>query len=161
MSVKRDFSGKVVLITGSSSGIGAVAAEEFARAGAQVVITGRNVENLTEVGKLCLKASPKGLKPLEAVADVSNEEDCKRLIDSTIEKLGRLDVLVNNAGLGAISSVLDPNILQTFDKLMNINLRSVVYLTHLSAKHLEKTKGNIINISSVAGLKPVSLDYFN
>ena len=59
MSVKRDFSGKVVLITGSSSGIGAVAAEEFSKAGAQVVITGRNAQNLANVGKRCLEVSPK------------------------------------------------------------------------------------------------------
>jgi len=103
MSIKRDFSGKVVVITGSSSGIGAGAAQEFSRAGAQVVINGRNVKNLSEVGKQCLKVSPKGMKPLEVVADVSNEEDCKRLIDSTINAFGKLDVLVNNAGIAAIN----------------------------------------------------------
>ena len=156
MSVNRDFSGKVVLITGSSSGIGAAAAEEFARAGAQVVINGRNAENLSEVGEKCLKASPKGLKPLEVVADVSNEEDCQRVVDSTVEAFGRLDILVNNAGMGAMSSAEDPKVLETFDKVMNLNVRSVVAMTQLSVKHLEKTKGNVINISSFAGLKPVS-----
>ena len=156
MSVKRDFSGKVVLITGSSSGIGAVAAEEFSKAGAQVVINARDAQKLSEVGKQCLKVSPKGLKPLEVVADVSKEEDCNRLIDSTINAFGKLDVLVNNAGRGGMSSVEDPKNLKTFDELMNLNLRSVVVLTQLSVKHLEKTKGNVINISSVAGLTPVS-----
>ena len=155
MSLKKDFSRRVVLITGSSSGIGAVTAEEFSKAGAQVVITGRDGQKLSEVGKECLKVSPKGLKPLEVVADVSNEEDCKRLIDSTINAFGKLDVLVNNAAMGAASSVTDPNILETFDRLMAINVRSVVTLTHHSVKHLEKTKGNIINISSIAGLAPV------
>jgi len=152
----RDFSGKVILITGSSSGIGAVAAEEFSKAGGQVVINGRDAQKLSEVGKQCLKVSPKGLKPLEVVADVSNEEDCKRLIDTTIKAFGKLNVLVNNAGRDDTSSVEDPKILKTFDELMNLNLRSVVVLTHLSVKHLEKTKGNIINISSYLGLRPMS-----
>ena len=155
MSNYRNFSGKVILITGSSSGIGAVAAEEFSKAGGQVV-NGRDAQKLTEVGKQCLKVSPKGLKPLEIVADITKEEDCKRLIDSTIKAFGKLDVLVNNAGRGGNTSVDDPNILKTFDELMNLNLRSVVVLTQLSAKHLEKTKGNIINISSGLGLRPVS-----
>jgi NAD(P)-dependent dehydrogenase (short-subunit alcohol dehydrogenase family) len=157
MSVVKDFSGKVILITGSSSGIGAGIAEEFSKAGAQVVITGRNANNLSEVGKQCLKVSPKGLKPLQVVADVSKEEDCKRLIDTTIEKFGKLDVLVNNAGKGHITPIEDTKILEKFDDLMNANLRSVVNLTQLSVKHLEKTKGNIINISSVAGITPVCL----
>jgi len=156
MSLRQDYSGKVVIITGSSSGIGAITAEEFAKAGAQVVITGRNAEKLSEVGKRCFKASSKGLNPLEIIADVSKEDNCKRIIDSTIEKFGRLDVLVNNAGKGAISSVQDAKILETFDELMNLNLRSVICLTQLSVEHLSKTKGNIVNISSVAGLTPRS-----
>jgi len=155
MSVKKDFSGRVVIVTGSSSGIGAVTAEEFAKAGAQVVITGRRANNLSEVGEKCRKASPKGLNPLVIVGDVTKEEDCKRLIDSTIVEFGRLDVLVNNAGTGAVTSVFDPNILQNFDGLINLNLRAVVHLTHLSVEHLVKTKGNIVNISSVAGMKPI------
>lgn len=157
MSVVRDFSGKVVIITGSSSGIGAVTAVEFSKAKAQVVITGRNAEKLSEVRKLCLEASPNNLVPLEIVADVSKEEDCKRIIDLTIQKFGRLDILVNNAGRGAYSSVQDAKILEIFDELINLNLRSVICLTQLSVEHLEKTKGNIVNISSVAGLIPVSI----
>lgn len=155
MSTTRNFTGKVVLITGSSSGIGATTAEEFAKAGAQVIITGRNATKLAEVGEKCLKLSPKGLKPLEIVGDISKEVDCQRLIDSTIEKFEQLDILVNNAGRGMASSIDSPKILEVFDELMNVNLRSVIHLTHLAVHHLAKTKGNIINISSVAGLKPV------
>ncbi|CAG2169049.1 unnamed protein product [Oppiella nova] len=166
MPAIRDFSGRVVLITGSSGGIGAVTATEFSKSGAQVVITGRNAKNLSDVGKECLKVSPKGLKALEVVADVrlkalevvadvSKDDDCKRLIDSTIKSFGKLDILVNNAGYGVAYSITDANILDKYDGVMATNLRSVVYLTHLSVEHLEKTKGNIINISSVAGLKPI------
>ena len=159
MPAIRDFSGRVVLITGSSGGIGAVTATEFSKSGAQVVITGRNAKNLSEVGKECLKVSPKGLKALEVLADVSKDEDCKRLIDETIKSFGKLDVLVNNAGHGVAYSITDANILDKYDGVMATNLRSVVYLTHLSVEHLEKTKGNIINISSVAGLRPVGMPF--
>ncbi|CAG2117661.1 unnamed protein product, partial [Medioppia subpectinata] len=100
--------------------------------------------------------SPKGLKPLEVLADVSKDVDCKRLIDSTISAFKRLDILVNNAGRGMSCPITDTAILDKYREVMDTNLRSVVYLTHLSVEHLEKTKGNIINISSVAGIKPVS-----
>ena len=160
MSVKRDFSGKVVIITGSSSGIGAYTAIEFARTGAQVVITGRSQTKLSEVGKQCSEASSTGLKPLQVVADICEPEDCKTLIESTIDKFGKLDVLVNNAGAGGPGSIEDPNILEDFDNMINVNLRSVVYLTHLAIKHLEKTKGSIVNISSLAGMKPVSCAWY-
>ena len=157
MSNTRNFSGKVVLITGSSSGIGAEAAIEFSRLGANVAITGRNDRNLSSVAQQVVNVSPKGLKPLQVVADISKPEDCNRLIDETIKSFGKLDVLVNNAGRAdACSSVTDPDILNKYQNQMDTDLRSVIYLTHLSVKHLEKTKGNIINISSVAGLKPVS-----
>ncbi|CAG2105059.1 unnamed protein product [Medioppia subpectinata] len=119
-----------------------------------MVITGRNADNLSEVAKQCAAVSPKGLKPLEVLADVSKDVDCKRLIDSTISAFKRLDILVNNAGKGVFAPITDPSVLDKYQEVMDTNLRSVVYLTHLSVEHLEKTKGNIINISSVAGLKP-------
>ncbi|CAG2120130.1 unnamed protein product [Medioppia subpectinata] len=100
------------------------------------------------------------LKPLEVLADVSKDADCKRLIDSTISAFKRLDILVNNAGKGVFCSITDTAILDKYREAMDTYLRSVVYLTHLSVEHLEKTKGNIINISSVAGLKPCALDMF-
>ena len=155
MSNSRDFSGKVVLITGSSDGIGAVTAVEFARNGAQVVITGRNAQNLSDVAKECQKVSPKGLKPLEVVADVTKDADCKRLVDSAINAFKKLDILVNNAGGAGMGPITDPKILDTYQRVFDTNVRSVVYLTHLCVNHLEKTKGNVINISSVLGIKPV------
>jgi NAD(P)-dependent dehydrogenase (short-subunit alcohol dehydrogenase family) len=155
MANSRDFTGKVALITGSSSGIGATTAIFFSKAGAQVVVTGRNAQNVSQVAQECTKVSPKGLKALEVVADLTKNDDCKRLIESTISKFGKLDILVNNAGAGAISSIKDPLVIDIYDRVMKLNLRSVVYLTHLAVEHLEKTKGVIINISSVAGLKPL------
>lgn len=154
MANSRDFSGKVALITGSSSGIGAATAISFSKAGAQVVVTGRNADNVSKVAQECEKVSPNGLKALEVVADLMKEEDCKRLIDSTISKFGKLDILVNNAGAAVVTPIKDPSIMDSYDRIMKLNVRSVVYLTHLAVEYLEKTKGVIINISSVLGIKP-------
>ncbi|XP_054157414.1 L-xylulose reductase-like [Oppia nitens] len=150
-----NFSDKVVLITGSSSGMGAVTAIEFARAGARVVITGRNAENLAKVAKDCQQVSPTGLTPLVVVADINKEDDCRRLVAETITAYKQLDILVNNAGFAIRSQITNTDILDIYDKVLNTNLKAVIYLCHLCVEHLEKTKGNIINISSVAGIKPL------
>src|SRR5688572_311929 len=105
MSAKRDFSGKVVIITGSSSGIGAATAILFAQLGAQVVVTVRNEQNVAEVAEKANKVSLKGLKALQVVADVINDENCKRLINVTTSKFGKLDILVNNAGAAEMDSI--------------------------------------------------------
>ncbi|CAG2172081.1 unnamed protein product, partial [Oppiella nova] len=159
MTTSRDFTGKVVLITGSSGGIGAVTAVEFARLGAQVVVTGRRRDRVSAVAKQCVEASPTGVKALEVVADVTNDDDCRRLVADTIKTFKKLDILVNNAGRGIFSSIRDENILDKYALIMNTNLRSVVWLTHLCVEHLEKTKGNIVNVSSIAALKPRDLLY--
>ncbi|XP_054166295.1 3-oxoacyl-[acyl-carrier-protein] reductase FabG-like [Oppia nitens] len=153
MSLKYDFSGKVVLITGSSSGIGAVTAVQFARSGANVVVTGRRADKLAEVAKQCQNVSPKQFKALEVVADVTKEADLKRLVETTIRQFGRLDILVNNAGAGLNAPLSDPGFYESFQKVMQINLNSIVLLTHLCVDHLAKTRGNIVNISSIAGLR--------
>ncbi|CAH2094130.1 unnamed protein product [Euphydryas editha] len=84
-------------------------------------------------------------------ADVSNDEDAKRIIEETIEKYGKLDILVNNAGILGFDGILSDNIMSVFDSIMKVNLRAAVYMNHLAAPHIIKTKGNIINISSVVG----------
>ena len=93
---------------------------------------------------------------LSVAVDLNNDKDVKKLIDTTIEEFGRLDILVNNAGRGDLSYMCDPNIVELYDKIMNLNVRSVVYLTSLAIPYLEKTKGTIINISSIAAMKPVN-----
>ncbi|CAG2175388.1 unnamed protein product [Oppiella nova] len=160
MTTSRDFTGKVVLITGSTSGIGAVTAVEFARLGAQVVVTGRRKDRVSAVAKQCAEASPTGAKALEVVADVTNDDDCRRLVTDTIKTFKKLDILVNNAGRGMVSSIWDGDILDKYELIMNTNLRSVVWLTHLCVEHLEKTKGNIVNVSSNGAFKPAALDMF-
>ena len=157
MSVTYNFCGKVALVTGSSSGNGAATALNFAKAGAHVVITGLSAANVDEVAQQCKIMSPKGLDPLKVVADVNKEEDMQRLVNETINKFGRLDVLVNNAGIMAASGIRDKNYMEVFRKGLNTNLTSAVYMTHLSAEHLAKTKGSIVNTSSVNSLVAVSL----
>ncbi|CAG2110127.1 unnamed protein product [Medioppia subpectinata] len=150
MSVTYNFAGKVALITGSSSGIGAATAILFAKSGANVVITGRNAGRVSEVAKQCREVSPKGLKALEVVADVTRDEDLQRLVDTTIKTFGKIDILVNNAGAVAGGAGLsDNNYINGFRQTLKTNLDSSVMLSHLCVNHLEKTKGNIINISSV------------
>jgi meso-butanediol dehydrogenase/(S,S)-butanediol dehydrogenase/diacetyl reductase len=89
------------------------------------------------------------------VADLTKQEDAKRLVETTIKQYGKLDVLVNNAGSGVLSFVKDDKILEEFDKVFNIDVRAVVEMIHLSIPYLEKSKGTIINISSIAGITPV------
>lgn len=92
------FLGKVVLITGASSGIGAASAIHFAKLGASLVITGRNSTNLYDVSEKCITLHTTSEKPLVVVGDMGNENDVENLLKSTIERFGKLDVLVNNAG---------------------------------------------------------------
>ncbi|CAG2110561.1 unnamed protein product [Medioppia subpectinata] len=153
MSTTYDFTGRVALITGSSSGIGAATALLLAKSGANVVITGRIAENVNKICKECTEVSPKGLKALPVVADVTKEEDVDRLLDTTIKTFGKLDILVNNAGFGGFSQISDAEYLKSQKAVFDTNLNSVIYLTHKSIQYLEKTKGNIINISSIAGIQ--------
>ncbi|XP_034829671.1 3-oxoacyl-[acyl-carrier-protein] reductase FabG-like [Maniola hyperantus] len=146
------FSGKVVLITGASSGIGAETAREFSKFGANLVLTGRNKENLDMVSKNCEELSPEKLVPLKIIANIKNEKDIEMIIETTIEHFKNLDVLVNNAGIAA-SGTIETTSLRQFDDIMETNVRGPYYLTMLATPYLIKSKGNIVNVSSVAGLR--------
>ncbi|XP_053625109.1 3-oxoacyl-[acyl-carrier-protein] reductase FabG-like [Plodia interpunctella] len=142
------FKNKVVLVTGASSGIGAATAVLFAKEGADVVIVARNETKLKNVAQECAKV---GKYPLVIKADVSDDDDDRRIINDTIAKFNKLDVLVNNAGILRFGPILDGQITEQYDEIMKTNVRSVVRLTSLAAPYLVKTKGNIVNVSSVAG----------
>lgn len=147
------FNGKVVLITGASSGIGAGSAIYFARNGAHLALTGRNAENLEKTKTECEKVSLKTTKILLIQADVTT--DAEKIINNTIEKFNQLDVLVNNAGVFSWSHTIKNANLSDYDWIMNTNVRAVYKLTSLAIPHLIKTKGNIVNVSSVAGFRCV------
>ncbi|XP_023933836.1 3-oxoacyl-[acyl-carrier-protein] reductase FabG-like [Bicyclus anynana] len=146
------FTQKVVLITGASSGIGAETALEFSKQGANLVLTGRNKENLDMVSKKCEELSPNKLQPTKIVADINNEKDIENIIGVTIKHFKKLDVLVNNAGILAHGSI-ETTSLEQFDNIMKTNVRGPYYLTMLATPFLIESKGNIINVSSVSGLR--------
>ncbi|XP_017492098.1 PREDICTED: uncharacterized oxidoreductase MexAM1_META1p0182-like, partial [Rhagoletis zephyria] len=160
MSSKYNFNGKVALVTGSSSGIGAAVAIQLAKYGAQVAITGRDAVALSKVADQVAAVAKRGERPLEIVADLLDNSTPKKLIEETVAKFGKLDVLVNNAGgsspNGGLSS---PTLLSEFDTVFKLNVRSVVELTQLAVPYLEKTTGNVVNISSALSMRPRRLVY--
>lgn len=143
------FNGKVIIITGASSGIGADAARHLAKLGAKVSIIGRNRKNLDDVAEEIRKSG--SAEPLSIVADVT--KDAERIVNETIQHFGQLDVLINNAGIGMSDTAADIN-LSDFDRVFDTNVRAVINLTKLCIPHLEVTKGNVVNVSSVDGIKP-------
>lgn len=141
--------GKVVIITGASSGIGKACAKRFLDAGAMVVINARSVDKLNEL----LTEWKQYTERLLAVAgDVSKEPDCKNIVEQTIQKFGRVDVLINNAGLSmrALFETMDLDVLR---KLMDINFWGTVYCTRYALPYILMNKGTVAGISSIAGKK--------
>ncbi|XP_049875200.1 uncharacterized oxidoreductase TM_0325-like [Pectinophora gossypiella] len=146
-----DFSNKVVVITGASSGIGATAAVMFAKQSAKLVLVGRNEANLNKVATQC--EAEKKIKPLIVKAELNNDQDVKKIVTETIKVFGKIDVLVNNAAVGVRGSIKDG--IEPYDQVMANNMRSVYLLTSLATPHLIKARGNIVNVSSVAAFKPI------
>lgn len=148
--IEMHFKDKVVLITGTGSGIGAATAEHFAKLGAKLVLVDINVDTLNDtVVKI---KSLTNVEPLVLKNDVTT--DAKQIIDKTISFFGQLDILVNNvgrSGLGGIETVT----LQQYEDIMNLNVRSMFTLTKLAVPFLIKTKGNIINVSCFGGIRPL------
>lgn len=137
---------KVVIITGASSGIGLALAKEYDKKDINIVIAARNLDKLTELQKY-LKNESLALK-----IDVSSQSDCKNLITKTIEKFGRIDILINNAGISMRSLIIDTEI-EVIKKVMDVNYWGTVYCTKYALPHILETKGSIIAVSSIAGFK--------
>lgn len=140
---------KVVIITGASSGIGKACALAFAAEGCHVVLAARNKDALQSVAAEC---ETKGVKSLIVPTDVAQEEDCKNLVEETLKAFGKIDILINNAGL-SMRALFEDTDLQVLKKLMDVNFWGTVYCTKYALKELLKTKGSLIGISSVAGFK--------
>lgn len=159
---KYNFDGKVALVTGSSYGIGEAIAIQLAQYGALVTITARSVERLARVESEIEKIS--GRKPLKIVGDLKKDLDLpRRLISQTVATFGQLDILVNNAAgfSWTDDSLLSEKVMQTYDELFQVNVRAALDLTRLAVPHLEKTKGNIVNISAFCSIEPVSVIFNN
>lgn len=147
--MERSSGGRVVLVTGATSGIGRAVALRFAEAGGRVVAVGRNADALREVGDAIKQA---GGEPLTVVANVTKEDEARQLIQHALKECGCLDVLVNAAGHISTGSIEDTS-LDAWDRMMDVNLRAVFHLMQLATPHLIETHGNIVNISSVTGLR--------
>jgi NAD(P)-dependent dehydrogenase (short-subunit alcohol dehydrogenase family) len=139
---------KRVLITGASSGIGRATAEVFLRDGAIVTLIGRRQEALQEVARASLNTD----QAIVIAADLSDEQASEACFAEAAERMGGLDVLVNAAGI-LKSGNIEATSLDLWDEMMNINVRSVFQLMKLAVPHLEKSQGNIVNVSSVTGLR--------
>ncbi len=140
---------KVVLITGASSGIGKALAFEFARHGASVVLMARTAEQLQAI-----EVELKTIHPnvITHVGDVSVETDCRAMVDTAIRQFGRIDVLINNAGL-SMRAMFDDVELDVIRKLMDVNFWGTVYCTKYALPHLLQHQGSVVGISSIAGKK--------
>uniref|UniRef100_A0A0K0DYL5 3-oxoacyl-[acyl-carrier-protein] reductase FabG-like n=1 Tax=Strongyloides stercoralis TaxID=6248 RepID=A0A0K0DYL5_STRER len=144
---------KVAIITGASSGIGRETAILFNKLGASILLTGRNTERLNNLKAELVKDNNGNENNIKIfVADLSKEEDCSKLIHNTQKEFKRLDILVNNAGLLKKGTIEDTKI-EEYDYIMNVNLRALVLLTQLAVPLLKETKGTIINVSSVNGIR--------
>jgi dehydrogenase/reductase SDR family protein 7B len=140
---------KVIVITGSSSGIGEACARMFASQGSKVVLAARNEKRLLQITQELLD---NGSEAISVVTDVSVEEDCKNLIDKTINHFGKIDVLINNAGISmrAILNELDTSVIR---KVMDVNFFGTVYCTKYALPYVLKEQGSVVGVSSIAGYK--------
>ncbi|KAJ8314815.1 hypothetical protein KUTeg_006965 [Tegillarca granosa] len=135
-----NLAGKVALITGASSGIGAATAVLFSKLGATLALTGRKQDNLDRVGNLCSENSK--TKPLLLQADLVIEDDAKKVVESTVQHFGKLHILVNCAGILELGNIENTS-LEQYDRMFNINVRAIYHLTMLAVPHIVQTKGNI------------------
>ncbi|KAL3096514.1 hypothetical protein niasHT_027016 [Heterodera trifolii] len=155
------FVDKVVIITGSSSGIGRDAAIKFAKEGASVVIHGRDKKRLKETEALIIKeAKVSNEKVLKVYGDIEKVETTKTIFDETIKKFKKIDILINNAGTVMLKGTKEQFDLNNLDYLYNVGLRSIVHLTSLCLPKLIEQKGVILNVSSLASIRPVALAPF-
>lgn len=136
---------KVVVITGASSGIGRSLAFEYARKGYCLSLASRSAKPDQVLGQT-------GCEVLITQMDVSVEEDCKRLIERTIEKFGRIDILICNAGI-SMRALFSETDLSVLHRLMNTNFWGTVYCTKYGLPWLLKSKGSLVGVSSIAGYK--------
>ena len=137
---------KVTIVTGGTSGIGLAVARLFIEEGSQVLIASPSEEKGQAVAK--------EIGAYFVRTDISQELDCKNLVEETINRFGKLDVLVNNAGISLINEDRFDAPSEFFDKLFDTNVKGVVMMTKFALPELLKTKGNIVNIASRAGIQP-------
>jgi short-subunit dehydrogenase len=140
---------KVVIITGASSGIGKALAEKFAGLQARVVLAARNSEALEKLAKIL---DDRKVNFLVIKTDVTKESDCKNLIDQTVKRFGRIDILINNAGISMRALFENAN-LSVLKQVMDVNFWGTVYCTKYALPYLISVKGSVVGVTSIAGYK--------
>lgn len=146
------FAEKVIVITGASEGIGRALAVTLAPQLPKLVLAARNHERLQSCAGECTDL---GAECLIVPTDVTDEAECGQLIDAAVEKFGRIDVLVNNAGGTMWARFDEVDDISIFERLMRLNYLSAVWLTHHALPHLKETQGLIVGVSSLAGITGV------
>jgi len=145
-----DIRGKVVIVTGASSGIGAAAAREFGREGAMVVLAARRADRLHELAK---EIEALGMQSFVVQADLSKLEDIQRLVTDTLQIFGRIDVLVNNAGFGRLDWLENLDPIKDIQAQIDVNVMGVIQTTRqVLPVMIQQRSGSIINMCSMAGL---------
>ncbi|KAL8113953.1 hypothetical protein AgCh_021018 [Apium graveolens] len=162
-SVFRSFfaeylAGNVVLITGASSGIGEHLAYEYASHGACLALAARRVDRLEQVAQAARELGAPHV--IVIAADVSKIDDCKRMVDHTVGHFGRLDHLVNNAGIGSVCMFEEVDDMEAFRSLMETNFWGMVYTTRFAVPHLRNSQGRVVVISSGASWFPMPRSSF-
>lgn len=145
----KNFAGKVAIITGSSMGIGKATAFLLAQHGVKIVLNGRNEEKLEKTKAEMLA---KGYDVISIKGDVTLTKDCEMLINTTINTYGKIDMLINNAGVSMRGNfeTLDTSV---FEKVYNTNILGAIYPTKYALQHIKNSKGSIVFISSVAAIR--------
>ena len=151
--MRNYFSSKVIIVTGASSGIGLASVYRFMELGAKVVLAARSIDKLEKIADdLNQKFAAHSSRPIAHCikTDVTKEEDCKNLIEKTVDKFGKIDVLVNNAGISmrAVFKDLD---LKVMHSLMDTNFWGTVYCTKYALPYLLESKGTVVGVISTAG----------
>ncbi len=147
----KDFTNQVVIITGGSKGIGRETAKRFAVSKARVVITGRRKEELEKTASL-IQANGGLCDYFQG--DVTNIDDCIRIVEAIMAKYQRIDVLINNAGM-SMRGLFEQTQLDVFHKIMDINFGGAVHMTKLALESLKSSQGSVVFISSLSGLKGI------
>ena len=148
------YAGKVVVVTGASQGIGRALCLELATQGPRLVLAARDAVALEAVASACRE---RGAETLVVETDVTDTEACRHLVDRSVHAFGGVDVLVNNAGIGMVARFEEVKDLSIYERLMRVNYLGSVYPTYFALPHLQKSRGQIVAVSSLAGLTGVPL----